>query len=112
MLPFKIFLKPSNESSFFILITSFVNHPRVNFYHFRTSQGKEVDFVIEKNNGDILAIEVKPSTTMKSNDKKGLFELQSITKNKFKKGIILYNGDEIIPFGDNIWAIPVEKLWK
>lgn len=86
--------------------------PEVNFYHFRTTQGKEVDFVIEKNNGDILAIEVKASTTIKANDKKGLLELQSITKDKFKKGIILYNGENLIPLGDKIWAVPVEKLWK
>ena len=86
--------------------------PEVNFYHFRTTQGKEVDFVIEANNGDIIAIEVKAATSINSDDFKGIIELQSLSQDKFKKGIVLYNGDEIVPFGKNIWAVPVDKLWK
>ncbi len=86
--------------------------PDVNLYHFRTTQGKEVDFVIEKNNGDIIAIETKLASSIKTGDIKGLLELQSITKEKFKKGILLYTGDEIIPLAENIWAVPVDKLWQ
>jgi len=86
--------------------------PEVNFYHFRTTKGKEVDFVIEKNNGDIIAIEAKAASSINSDDFKGLLELQSITQGKFKKGIVLYNGDEIVPFGKNFWAVPVDKLWQ
>jgi len=86
--------------------------PEVNFYHFRTTSGREVDFVIEKNNGDIIAIEVKSSSSINLDDFKGILELQSIIQDKFKKGIVLYNGDELIPFGKNIWAVPVDKLWK
>ena len=84
----------------------------VNFYHFRTTQGKEVDFVIENNNGDILAIEVKSAKTISKSDIKGLFELQTITADKFKKGIILYNGDEIVSMAKDIWAVPIDVLWQ
>jgi len=86
--------------------------PEINFYHFRTTLGREVDFVIEKNNGDIVAIEAKSSSSINSDDFKGLLELQSIAQDKFKKGIVLYNGDEIVPFGKNLWAVPVDKLWR
>jgi len=86
--------------------------PEFNFYHFRTTQGKEVDFVIESNNGDILAIEVKAAKTVSKNDIKGLLELQEITTNKFKKGIVLYNGDEVVSVSKDIWAMPVDMLWQ
>jgi predicted AAA+ superfamily ATPase len=33
-------------------------------------------------------------------------------RDKFKKGIVVYTGNEILPFGDNLWAIPVNCLWE
>lgn len=86
--------------------------PEMNFYHFRTIQDKEVDFVVERNNGDVIAIEVKASSSIKTADIKGILEFQSITQDKFKKGIILYTGEEIVPFGNKIWAMPVDLLWQ
>lgn len=86
--------------------------PEINFYHFRTTQGKEVDFVIEKNNGDIIGIETKIASSVRSGDIKGLLELKSLTGEKFRKGILLYTGDEIMPLAENIWAVPVDKLWQ
>lgn len=86
--------------------------PEANFYHFRTTSGKEVDFVIEKTNGDVVAIEVKAAGSVNSGDFKGLAELRSIVGDKFKKGIVLYNGSELVPFGEGFWAVPADMLWQ
>jgi hypothetical protein len=32
-------------------------------------------------------------------------------KAKFKMGVLLYDGDETMPLGDNIWAAPLSTLW-
>ena len=69
-----------------------------------------VDFVLEDDQRQILVIEVKAKATLGQEDLKGINELKSLTKNLFKKAIILYQGNQIIPFADDIWAVPVELI--
>ena len=83
----------------------------INISHFRTSDGKEVDFVIERNNGDIIGIEVKSDMVIKQEDFKGLKVLKEAVGGKFVKGIVVYTGNEIVPFGEDMWAVPVCYLW-
>jgi predicted AAA+ superfamily ATPase len=80
-------------------------------HHFRTSDGKEVDFVLERLDGRIAAIEVKGRDSVATADFKGLNELRRQTENDFICGIVLYRGNKIIPFDDNMWAVPVGALW-
>ena len=74
--------------------------------------GKETDFVIEKENGETIAIEVKLDSTLNEKDFKNLASCRDIIGSKFKKGIVLYTGEDIVPFGDKIWAVPVNYLWE
>lgn len=85
---------------------------KVNLYHFRTSDNKEVDFVLEKSNGQLAAIEVKQRDNVVKADFKGLEELQRLSGNDFKCGIVLYRGRDVVPFGQNLWAVPVSNLWS
>ena len=80
-------------------------------YHFRTSSGVEVDIVLEDDAHRIVAIEVKNSSTVSSDDFYGLTYLKDLVKDKFVKGIILYTGESIIPFGDKLLAVPISSLW-
>lgn len=80
-------------------------------YHFRTSDGKEVDFVLEYPNGTLSGIEVKARDAVSEADFHGLKELHRQTANDFICGIVLYRGKKIIPFGDRLWAVPVDSLW-
>lgn len=81
-------------------------------YHFRTSGGHEVDIVLENRRGEIVGIEVKNSERVTPSDLKGLRYLANKTKDKFMRGILLYTGDQVVPFGDDIWAMPVSSIWK
>jgi len=74
--------------------------------------GKETDFVIEKDNGEVLAIEVKLDSTLSEKDFKNLSECRSIISSNFKKGIVLYTGEELVPFGEKLWAVPINFLWE
>ena len=74
--------------------------------------GNETDFVIEKDNGETIAIEVKLGSSLNDNDFKNLELCRATIGNKFRKGIILYTGEDLVPFGEKLWAIPVNYLWE
>ncbi|MCP9441170.1 MAG: ATP-binding protein [Nitrospira sp.] len=80
-------------------------------YHFRTHEGDEVDFVLERRGGMLVGIEVKSAATVTAADFKGLRTLAELASRRFHRGIVLYTGAEIVPFGATLFAMPVEALW-
>ncbi|MCY4049917.1 MAG: ATP-binding protein [Gammaproteobacteria bacterium] len=94
-----------------IKILSF-SEGREQLLHFRTGDGKEVDFVLERPDGSLVAIEVKTSDTITPSDFKGMKVLQSVAPNDFKCGIVLYSGKHVVPFGNMFFAVPIDRLWR
>lgn len=88
------------------------NIKRVNLFHYRTSSGVEVDIVLEDGSGNIVGIEIKNNETVTKNDFKGLLHLKEEVGEKFVKGIVLYTGSGAIPFGQNLFALPISTLWS
>jgi predicted AAA+ superfamily ATPase len=84
---------------------------RLTPYHFRDQQMREVDLVLERDDGVIAGIEVKAGATVKSADFAGLRTLAEACKGRFAGGVILYDSTEIVPFGDKLAAIPISCLW-
>ncbi len=84
---------------------------RVKLYHVRTIAGIEVDFVLENQAGQLVGIEVKNSVTVSASDFKGLAYLEQELKEKFVRGIVLYTGDQVVPFGKKLYAVPLSALW-
>ena len=84
---------------------------RVNIYHYRDQQKKEVDFVIESTDSNIVAIEVKSGSNIKKEHFKRLVALSNSIKDKYFRGIILYGGNQIITYkieNHLFWAIPLK----
>lgn len=81
-------------------------------YHFRTHAGDEVDLVLERRGGAVVGIEVKSAVTVTAADFKGLRALAAAAGRRFRRGIVLYTGAEIVPFGAGLFALPVEALWR
>jgi predicted AAA+ superfamily ATPase len=79
--------------------------------HFRTSDQKEVDFVLEKE-GKVIGIEVKLNSVPNVNDFNGLKLLKEAVGNNFKLGVVVYTGNELVPFGEDFWAVPVCFLFE
>jgi uncharacterized protein len=79
--------------------------------HFRTQAGQEVDVVLEDRTGNLVGIEVKASASVTAKDFKGLYALAEATGKRFYRGIILYTGSEVVPFGEDLFALPVNALW-
>jgi len=84
---------------------------QLNFYHYRDKKKVEVDIIIEDSMGDCFAIEVKASATLTSKDFTGLERFKNIAGERFKLGILLYDGDHTTAFGDRLFAVPIGALW-
>ena len=84
---------------------------RAALHHFRTSDGREVDFVLESGNGKLAAIEVKNRDAVAGDDFRGLRELRRLIGDDFICGAVLYRGNQTIAFDHNLWAVPAKALW-
>jgi uncharacterized protein len=85
--------------------------PRIALHNFRTATGSEVDVVLDKPDGSIAAIEVKASATVAASDFAALKALRDRLGMRFRAGVMLYLGDQIVPFGDQLLLVPLSALW-
>lgn len=79
--------------------------------YYRDADKIEVDIVIENAIGHIIAVEVKAAATVKNSDLRGLKKLANISGHQFKMGVLLYDGTEIVPLGNSLYAVPLSSLW-
>lgn len=79
-------------------------------HHFRDKDQVEVDFVLENASGQVLGFEVKASATVQASDFKGLRRLASLAGSSFVSGVVLYDGEHVLPFGEGLWAVPLTCL--
>ncbi len=79
--------------------------------YYRDADKVEVDVVIENAAGQLVGVEVKATATVKESALRGLKKLAGLAGDSFKMGILLYDGDEIMPVGARIWAAPLSTLW-
>lgn len=84
---------------------------RLTLSHYRDKDRHEVDIVVEDRRGRIAGVEVKASATVTADDFKGMRRLAEATGDRFSLGIVLYDHDRPVPFGDRLWAIPLSSLW-
>ncbi len=78
------------------------------FFYYRTQDKKEIDFLIKKQ-GEILAIEVKASYSVKPIDFKHIIDFQNRSSHNVT-GLVFYHGDKIVSFGDQLFAVPLGSL--
>ncbi len=81
-------------------------------YHFRTAIGQEVDLVLEAPGQRIAGIEVKASSNVSQGDFSGLRALAETAGDKFVGGVVLYLGEQRLPFADKLWALPISVFWE
>lgn len=103
------------ESFVFTEISSIIDsHPGLyKLYHYRDRRQREVDFLIERDDGNLLGVEVKASTSVSLKDFQPLkWFKENIAREKNFIGIVLYSGQQTLSFKDNMWAIPIGSLWR
>jgi uncharacterized protein len=84
----------------------------VDLYHYRDHNKVEVDVVLENRRQQVVGIEVKAASTVRSDDFTGLGRLAERLGDDFLAGIVLYTGTATLPFGPKMRAVPVSALWQ
>ncbi len=83
----------------------------LSLYHYRSASGQEIDFIIERSDGKLIAVEVKATSKIDISDFNHIKSFANETGNKFLRGVVFYTGNEIIPFAKNLTALPINTFW-
>ena len=81
------------------------------FFHFRDRDGAEVDIVLQRGPGTLAGVEVKASATVTRADFRSLRKLSDALGERFVAGVVLYDGENVVRFGDRLKAVPIHRLW-
>lgn len=79
--------------------------------HWRTFDGDEVDIILERDDGAVVAIEVKSSRRIAGSDLAGLRKLKDALGPRFLGGIALYAGERSYTHEASIHVAPIDQLW-
>jgi hypothetical protein len=80
-------------------------------HHYRDKDQDEIDIVVESDSGTLVGIEVKAASTVNTADFKGLRKLATACEDDFKLGVVFYDGEIVVPFGNRLFAAPMSCLW-
>ena len=81
----------------------------IRFYHFRNKDKVEVDMILQQGRR-LAGIEVKAAATVTSRDFNPLRKLQDACGGQFAAGVVFYDGDAVLPFGEHLHAVPLSLL--
>ena len=82
------------------------------FFHYRDRDDYEVDIVIEQGGRQVMGVEVKAASTVGRSDFAGLRRLAAAAGDRFVCGVVLYDGEASLGFGDKLFAVPIRLLWE
>lgn len=83
---------------------------RTRIYHYRDDHSREVDIILEDRRRDVVGLEVKATTSPRSDHFKGLRYLRDRLGSRFTAGVVLHTGERAVPFGDRLWGLPISTL--
>ncbi len=88
----------------------------VRLLHVRDHRGHEVDVVLERSDGAVVAFEVKATSSPTRTQIKGLEwfrdRLDDAAPGTFRGGVLLHTGDQAVTVGDRIHLRPISHLWS
>ncbi|MDN5859599.1 MAG: ATP-binding protein [Pseudonocardia sp.] len=80
--------------------------------HWRTSDGDEVDMVVEFDDGGILAFEVKTGERVSGAGFTGLRKLRNAVGDRFIAGVAFSTGTRSYTYDDRLHVLPVDRIWQ
>jgi predicted AAA+ superfamily ATPase len=83
----------------------------VRLHHYRDRDGYEIDALLERASGELVAIEIKAAETVRREDFRGIERLARRVGEDLVAGIVLYAGSQPLSFGDRLRALPISALW-
>lgn len=82
---------------------------QTDLFYWRTADGIEVDLVVE-HKGQLIPIEVKSSASVRPRDAKNLIEFRKEYKKESRRGLLIYDGNEVVEIVPGILAVPWWKM--
>jgi len=79
--------------------------------HWRTRDEDEVDLVLEREDGRVVAVEVMSGTRPRGKKLSGLTKLRSRLGSRFLGGVVLYLGRRSYTIDGAIHVLPLDRLW-
>lgn len=83
--------------------------------HYREKQAREIALMLERQDGAVLAIEVKATGSPTLSQLKHVAwmrdKLDLVDKECFKAGILLHTGTQCFKVGDRLHLLPIAALW-
>ncbi len=71
-----------------------------------------MDIVIEDRQSRVVGVEVKAAATVTGSNFSGLRMLAEACGDRFVLGLVFYDHDKTVPFGDRLAAVPLAALWS
>jgi predicted AAA+ superfamily ATPase len=83
----------------------------VDIGHWRTNDGAEVDLVMERADGSVLAFEVKAAPDVRAEDTRGIAALARRLGTDQVTGIVLHTGRHGWQVDAHTFAVPLARIW-
>ena len=101
------------ETFVFTELAAQIDLSSCSLYQYRDIDKREIDFIIENEDGDLAGVEVKAGAGVGKDDFKHIkWFRDNLAKGRKFTGIILYAGDRTLSFGDGLKAVPIAALWE
>lgn len=72
---------------------------------------REVDLVIERDDGSVVALEIKAGSRVADRDMAGLRVIRDALGDAFVAGAVMHSGEWSYASKDGFFALPVDRLW-
>jgi uncharacterized protein len=79
--------------------------------HYRTAGADEVDLVLERDDGAVIAFEIKAGTRIHGEDLRGIRALRSRLGGQLLAAVLLYTGPFAYTHDDGTLIVPLDALW-
>lgn len=84
--------------------------PDTTIWFYRTHGGLEIDVLLESEHG-LWGIEVKASRQVSHAQARSLRRLGKQMGDRWRGGLLVYRGEQIVRLAENVWAVPVGRLF-
>ena len=88
---------------------------RVTMHHYRANAGREVDLILERADGAVVAVEIKATASPRAAHLRHVAgvrdQLDAAEPGAFRAGILLHTGSGSFKLGDRLYSTPISALW-
>jgi hypothetical protein len=80
--------------------------------HFRTPDAREVDLLVERDDGQVFAFEFKAGSRIHGEDLRGIRALRTKLGDRLQEAVVFYTGSHLYKHEEGATVLPLDVLWK